>query len=232
MHSNAPHIYINQKEGGVIMTALSKEPMFLYPESRQFPFDGVCEQIVRALELRNWRVPGITVEFNVFGPSGAQYRMVRQITGDDFSFRLCFCRVQKNMGIYNYDAAVSQINIPKMEIDVDNDYSVPTFTKYVGEKWEKDKIVFFKSMKGWLSKIYYEPNMYLRYKVDSRIIGARSEMLIRADNDLGHKYSSEDKEPTEYKTDTVFQIFQLWLTDCVLAKILEYPVANEEIDIC
>jgi hypothetical protein len=30
------------------------EPTFLYPHSRQFPFDEVCEQIVRALEERNY----------------------------------------------------------------------------------------------------------------------------------------------------------------------------------
>jgi len=31
------------------------EMQFLYPISRQFPFDDTCEKIVRELEKRNWR---------------------------------------------------------------------------------------------------------------------------------------------------------------------------------
>ena len=36
---------------------------FLYPTSRMFPVDEVCEKIVRELEKRDWNVPDINVEF-------------------------------------------------------------------------------------------------------------------------------------------------------------------------
>ena len=56
------------------MSVLTTTPQFLYPYSRQFPFDEVAEKIVRAIEKRNWKVPGITVEFDIYGsgePNGA-----------------------------------------------------------------------------------------------------------------------------------------------------------------
>ena len=86
-------------------TATSMEPRFLYPQSRQFPFDEVCEQIVRALEERNWSVPGITVDFDVYGTGDEKYRLVRHIKGDDF--KLWFCRPQALMGRWNDTAAVT-----------------------------------------------------------------------------------------------------------------------------
>lgn len=215
------------------MTASSKEPMFLYPELRQFPFDETCEQIVRALESRNWDVPGIIVRFNTFGPMNARskYCMVKEIKSDDFSFNLYFCRFQKNVGEFTDTAAISRINIPKMELDIDNARSVPTFTKYIGETWENDKKIFVKSLKGELGRIDHEPGMYLRYIVDDNAAGAKPDILIRGDNDPSNKYPPEDEEPIEYRISTVFQIFQLWLMDYLLAKILEYPTTNEEIDI-
>jgi hypothetical protein len=62
----------------------STEPQFLYPKSRQYPFDEVCEQIVRALEERGWDVPGLTINFGVYGGEAEKYRLVRSIVGDDF----------------------------------------------------------------------------------------------------------------------------------------------------
>ena len=54
------------------MTLLTVKPQFLYPRSRQFPFDEIAENIVRALEKRNWNVPGIEVEFDTYGSGEAK----------------------------------------------------------------------------------------------------------------------------------------------------------------
>jgi hypothetical protein len=118
------------------------EPTFLYPHSRQFPFDEVCEQIVRALEERNWNVPGISVEFDVYGTGDEKYRMVRHIKGQNF--KLWFCRVQGNMGHYNDTAAVTRSSFPARS-STSTTTSGPTFRVYVGKNWPKDQERWFTS---------------------------------------------------------------------------------------
>ena len=135
-------------------------PTFLYPKSRQFPFDEVCEQIVRALEERNWRVPGIKVEFDTYGRGTRQYRLVRYIKGDDF--RLWFCRVQANMGDWNDTAAINEIVIPGKDLRVYEDESGPTLYVYVGRNWRRDREAFINHSKV-NSKLMGEPRTYLKY---------------------------------------------------------------------
>jgi hypothetical protein len=71
------------------------QPTFLYPFVTQFPFDEVCETIVRELEKRNWQVYGIKVEFDNYGSGEQRLRMVRYIEGKDF--KLYFSRKQRTM---------------------------------------------------------------------------------------------------------------------------------------
>lgn len=92
------------------------EPRFLYPQSRRYPFDEVCEQIVRALDERGWDVPGLSLKFDTYGSGAQKYRLLRSITGDDFKLR--FGRVQGNLGRWNDTAAISYIMIPGKEIHV------------------------------------------------------------------------------------------------------------------
>lgn len=233
-------------------TSADLEPRFLYPTSRQFPFDAVCEQIVRALEERKWDVPGITVEFDSYG-SGNKYRMVHRIIGDDF--KLWFCRPQGRLGQhYNDTAAVSEIIIPKRELHVYEDESGPTFYTYVGTDWEKDKPDF---MRGWKvnSKLDRKPRTYLKYSgacgcqytagasfdavgfLTASITGdteklramkhshrgRRSPLLVH-DNDLGRKYEPEGDEPMAYNTHEVFAEFTQWLQAELLERILAQPV--------
>ncbi len=61
------------------------KPAFLYPQSRQFPFDEVAEQIVRALEERNWRVPGIDVQFFEYKGGGERHQIASYVSGADFA---------------------------------------------------------------------------------------------------------------------------------------------------
>src|SRR5438067_2189390 len=98
-------------------TAFVSSP-FLYPTSRQFPFDGVCDLIVRALEERNWQVPGIKVKFG----DCAAYRMVSRI--ESAEFRLWFCRIQRRLNTnWNDIAGVTTLVIPQKELHVYEDES-------------------------------------------------------------------------------------------------------------
>ena len=83
------------------MSVLTTKPTFLYPHSRQFPFDEVAEKIVRALEKRNWNVPGISVDFYTYGSGEAKYKMVNHIIGSDF--KLSFCRSQGKLNARKND---------------------------------------------------------------------------------------------------------------------------------
>jgi len=217
-----------------MMTAT--EPTFLYPQSRQFPFDEVCEHIVRALEERNWNVPGITVDFHVYGSGAEQYRMVNYIKGDDF--KLWFCRVQGNMGRLNNTAAVTEMIIPKMELHVYDDESGPTFITYVGKNWARDKQDFMTVSKIH-SKLNHKPKKYLKYQGGCDCHGSdsfhthsrrRSPILVH-DNDLGREYEPSGKQPKSYRTNEVFTEFTQWLEENLLARILAQPIADEKVDI-
>lgn len=138
---------------------------FLYPKSRQFPFDEVCEQIVRALEERNWQVPGIEVEFDEYGTGDSKFRLLRNLRGENF--KLHFGRVQGRAGndsrhTWNDTAAVTDIVIPKKEIHVYDDESGPTFYLYVGKHWKRDRDQFIDGSKV-NSKLNGKPKMYLQY---------------------------------------------------------------------
>lgn len=205
-------------------------PTFLYPTSRQFPFDEVCEQIVRALEERNWDVPGIEVEFDIYGSGAEQFRLVRNLRGDDF--KLWFCRPQQRLGSWNDTAAVSKINIPKMEISVYEDESGPTFYNYVGNDWEQDKDRFMHSSKLH-SKLHGEQRWYLAYKggwTNEYLYRGRPP-LLKANSDLDRQYLPESDEPTSFVTKEVFAVFTQWLETNVLARILDQPAAATKLDV-
>ena len=128
------------------MSVLTFIPKFLYPHSRQFPFDEVAEKIVRAIERRNWKVPGITIEFDTYGSGEAKYQKVRYITGNNF--RLYFCRIQGRLDYsWNDTAALQSICIPKQILEVYSDESGPEYYLYVGDDWDTDKDWFMNSHK-------------------------------------------------------------------------------------
>ena len=201
------------------MSVLNVKPEFLYPISRQFPFDEVAEKIVRALERRNWSVPGINVEFDTYGSGEAKYKLVRRITGKDFKLR--FCRVQRTLPgrIWNDTAALSEIIIPKQEIHVYEDESGPTYYLYVGEDWEADKEWFMNSIKVH-SKLDGKPRRYLRYK--GTTYKQRTIDLV-ADDDLGREYAPEGDEPKRFKLNQKFGEFTAYLQEVVLNYIRLFP---------
>lgn len=221
---------------------------FLYPTSRQFPFDVICETIVRELEVRNWEVPGITVEFSEYGSGEQKFRHVQYIKGKDF--KLWFCRKQCTMtdGRYNDIAAVTEIVIPKKEIRVYEDESGPTFYLYVGDNWARDREKFMNGSKV-NSKLNGEPRMYLEYKGawsnPARYIypGQRPPLLVH-NNDLGREYDPKDRgkwnwltwrrepgDPTQFKTSEVMEEFTSYLEKEVLEKrILSQGIPTEKKD--
>lgn len=205
------------------MSVLTVKPQFLYPQSRQFPFDEVAEKIVRALEKRNWKVPKVIVRFDVYGSGEAKYKLVREIIGEDF--RLYFCRIQRTLpgNIWNDTAALHEIYIPKQNISVFDDESGPTYNLYVGQNWEEDKKWFMNSIKV-NSKLRGEPRRYLRYS--GKAYNKRARELV-ADNDLGREYSPEGDEPKSFKLKDKFEEFTSWLEENVLKYILSFPEESE-----
>jgi hypothetical protein len=204
---------------GALFAALNKanearrkpaDPKFLYPTSRQFPFDGITYQIVKALEERDFNFPGIKVELHSYGPSDS-YRLVKTIEGDDF--RLWFCRAQGRVDDdWNDTAAVNELNIPKKELHVYEDNSGPTFYLYVGKNWERDKESFIHGSKV-NSKLNHKPKSYLHYsgswqKTDGGIhYPGKIAPFLAHDNDLEREYDPQGNEPRYFETQKVFQEF-------------------------
>lgn len=210
----------------MIATITRTDPTFLYPQSRQFPFDEVCEQIVRALEERNWEVPGIDVVFDVYGTGADKYRLVRRITGPDFVLR--FGRPQGNLGRWNDTAAISEINIPQQELHVYDDESGPTYYVYCGKNWAAHRDAFENRIKV-NSKLRGGARIYLRYSGRGGRM-ERSSQLVH-DSDLGREWlPTKRRDKQSFRTADVFEHFTMWLQDNVLALIVSQPTAGEKVD--
>lgn len=209
---------------------------FLYPTSRQFPVDKVCEQIIRELEKRHWDVPGIDVEFKDYGNWAQKFGAVSRIKGHDF--KLWFCRIQRLIpgSHWNDTAGVSQIVIPGKELNLYQDESGPTFYLYVGNDYERDREKFMNGSKV-NSKLNGEPKVYLQYtgRCDCRATGGteklaqmnhthsghRSPFLVHT-NDLGREYDPQGDEPKLFPTNKVMAEFEQYLEGVVLKMIVSH----------
>lgn len=246
-----------------LLRLLPKSPVnkFLYPKSRQFPVDEICEQIVRELEKRNWQVPGIKVKFYDYGSGEQKLRMLSTIQGEEF--KLYFGRTQRGLtgGKWNDLAAVTEIVIPRKEINIFEDESGPTFYLYVGENWKKDGQQFINGTKV-NSKLNGEPRTYLKYTGgcdcqmtegasfeatglitamidgDSKRLSMMSHThrgwrspLLVHDNDLGREYSPKGKEPRFFRTEDILEEFKKYLSEVVFQRILSSPILKDAVDI-
>jgi hypothetical protein len=213
----------------------SNQVRFLYPSIQQFPFDAVCGQIVRELEKRNWRVPGMTVDFGTYGSGEQKFRYVQYIRGQEF--KLWFCRRQKWIegSCYNDIAAITEIVIPRKEIHVHDDESGPTFYLYVGDDWEKDREKFMNGPKV-NSKLNGRPRTYLQYtgawSNPAGYIhpGLRPPLLVHT-NDLGREYDPKRNEPRSFRTAEIMEQFRSYLEKVVLKAIMAEEAATEKIDL-
>ena len=201
---------------------------FLYPAKRQFPFDEVCEQIVRALEARAWKVPGFIVEFREYGSGAQKLRCVRKILSDQSAIdlghhdvRIAFGRPQGTLpgGHFNNCAAVHDIQLARRSLHVYEDESGPTYNVYVGDAWEHDRWTWWTRPNARLNK---EPRACVKYS-GWRAYGGRAGHLAW-DKD-GREYGPEGEEPETLDTATVMEEFRVYLQDVVLPAIEAHPVA-------
>lgn len=205
------------------MSVLEVRPKFLYPYKKQFPFDEVAEKIVKAMEKRNWKVPGITVEFDIFGSGKEKYKLVRCITGDDF--KLYFYRKQEKLSDNLYDTAgLSRICIPKQILEVyDEGEEWTNYYLYVGSNWYAEKDWFMNSIKV-DAKMYREARRYLKYEFHVNKYGNKKLIF---ENNFGREYSPRMNEPFFLNFERKLNEFKRWLKEFVLDYILSFLEVDE-----
>jgi hypothetical protein len=204
---------------------------FLYPKSRQFPHDEVCEQIVRALHMRNFRVPGLEIEFHDYGSGDQKLRYVNRIKSAQSAIDLghhdvviTFHRPQGQLpgGKFNDIAAVSDVQVPRRSLSVYQDESGPTYCVYVGDDWEKDRSGYWTRHNARLDGL---PRKCLRYSgMYPRYQGVRPARLGTVEDQ--REYEPVADEPQYYNTAEVMESFRIYLQDVVLAAIEGHPVAD------
>jgi hypothetical protein len=202
---------------------------FLYPKSRQFPFDEVCELLVRALGARGFAVPGLVVEQRDYGSGAQKLRYVSLIKSDQIAIDLGAHDVKIEFGRpqgllpgdrWNDIAAVNEVQIPKRSLRVYEDESGPTYNVYVGDDWERDRFTWWTRPNARLNK---DPRLCVRYSgAYPRYRGTRASQLV-AENDR-REYEPEGREPRTFNTAAVMEEFQIYLHDVVLSAIEAYPV--------
>lgn len=202
------------------MSVLNYVPLFLCPKAKKNQFDEVCVKIVKAIEKRNWKVPGLTIKFSVYGSGESKYCYIKNIYGDDF--KLDFCKVEDELEGYNDKSVLFQVTIPFQQMRVYGDESLPTYYLYVGKDWNKDKKEFIHNIKA-IAKLIGKPKTYLKY--EGKKCDGSNQLLVNT-NDLGREYSPEGNEHTEFVLDEKFKEFTDWLYKNVLEYILSFPEAE------
>lgn len=207
---------------------------FLYPGfQKRFAFDLACEQIVRELQKRNWKVPGVSVEFYDYGEEGRKFRMVSWIKSRNF--KLWFCRVQGSLNHgWNDIAGISHITIPERELRVySRPEEGPNLYRYIGDDYERDREEFMSHTKyrdedGRGLYLRYEGSCDCRKTAEGRWIlhthnGCRPPFLLHT-SDRGQEYDLRGDEPEFFQTETVMKEFKEYLENVVLPEIARYPI--------
>lgn len=207
---------------------------FLYPKSRQYPFDEVGEQIVRALEARAWKVPGFVIEFHDYGSGAQKLRYLSSIQSDQSAIdlghhdvRIEFGRIQGLLpgGRWNDTAAVQEVRLPRRALRVYEDESGPTFNVYVGDSWERDRSTWWSRPNARLNN---EPRVCVKYSGRHAYRGRSG--TLEWDQD-GREYGPEGEEPRSFRTHEVMEEVRAHLHDVVLPVIEEYPVVAPQVDV-
>ncbi len=234
--ARTPHpIRYDRPERTEAMTTMTTEPTFLYPTSRQYPFDKACEQIVRELEKRDWRVPGMTVEFFENGHGDEKYRYLSKVSGDDFVLR--FGRRQGRFGQHWSDsAAINDILIPKWDVSVYEDWSM-SVTAYDGDDWQADKERFMATSKY----VRYDEKPPLRRKYENACDcsgtlewhwheGPPSLVASKDHPVLGRNIDLAVGGPYVCRLQDLFGHIARWLEDNVLSRVLAEPATTARTD--
>lgn len=202
---------------------------FLYPKSRQFPFDATCEQIVRALQARNWKVPGFTVEFRDYGSGAQKLRCVDSIRSDqpaidlahhDVTINFGRCQARLPGGRWSDCAAANEIQLAKQILRVYPDESGPSYCIYVGADWEHDRATCWSRPN---TRLHGEPRMCIKYSGRSQWLGMRAPILTWDED--GREYGPQGDDPRSFDTARVMEKFRDYLRDIVLTVIEAHPVA-------
>jgi hypothetical protein len=206
-------------------------PQFLYPTKRQFPFDEVCERIVRALAARAFAVPGFVVEHHDYGSGAQKLRHVSTIKSDQSAIdlghhdvKIRFGRPQGTLagGRWNDCAAVSEVQLPKRSLTVYEDESGPTYEIYVGDDWEHDRSTWWTRPNARLNN---NPRLCVRYKgAYPRYHGVRP-LMLEAEKDH-REYEPMGAEPRTLATATVMEEARAYLQDVILPAIEAYPTVE------
>lgn len=191
------------------MSLVSIQPKFVYPSSRQFPFDALGSRIINELELRYWKVPGLTITVDIYGTGKEKFQKISDIEGKDFLLH------------FDYEG-LRHIIIPYIDLSVYSDESGPSLRYYVGHNMEKDSQWWKHGLKV-NSKLHGDPKKYLRYE-GYGYKNKRSEYLNHT-TDLDREYDRELSEPDRLKVDDIFEEINDYL-QTILDYILQYPELN------
>ena len=197
------------------------EAKFLYPTSRQFPFDEAAETIVRELAKRNWNIPGMKVTITKHGSGEDKYEYVESVEGEDFRLEFGINRCSGK------HVDISEICIPQKELHVYNDESGPIYWHYIGNNWEVDKKEWFIRDRKELAKMRGLPRFYLKYSGDHSNCGVHGRpTMLTPEDDINREYLPERDEPTEFVLSEVFDEMKKWLEDVVLPRIRAVSTAQ------
>jgi hypothetical protein len=209
---------------------------FLYPKSRQFPFDEVCEQIVRALHARNFQVPGFTVVFRDYGSGAQKLRYVSEVKSSQLAIDLghhdVVIRFGRPQGLlpgekFNDVAAVDSVQLAKRALHVYPDESGPTYDVYVGSDWEHDRSTWWSRLNARLDK---EPRLCVRYSGRNSYRNTRAAILEFVED--RREYGPQDGEQWTFRTSEVMEEFRVYLQGVVLPGIEAHPIAATVDDVC
>lgn len=194
--------------------------------------DVITNKIWALLKERNWNVPGITVEFDLYGDNQEEYQKVWSIEGDDFLLR--FGRIIGSLGQrFNNTAGCTSIVIPNIELRYYNDFS-GGLNYYIGGDWNTDR-ERFKHCSKINSKLSGDDKWYLKYslsesKVRNYTYQGHLASYFVANNDLGREYDPEGDEPQFFVVKEMYQRIATWLEKNVVSLIESVPKADEYID--
>jgi hypothetical protein len=196
-----------------------------------FPWDQLSRDIVCLCEQRNWSVPGLIITRDTYGSGNRKVHQVREIKHDDWN--LYFCGVTGRIGKkYNNCSGLSSVTIPGHHMDVYEDWSGPSYYRYVGKNYETDKHEFMNGIRC-NSRLKNKPKTYLKYTgADGKITpyggtyrddSKRMPKYLMHDNDMQREYSLEGDEPTQFGTHEIFNMFCEYLRETIIPHIQQYP---------
>ena len=202
------------------MTLFDYVPTFLFPTSRQFAFDEAVEKLVRALERRNWQVPGVEVIFDTYGSGYEKYTYVRTLRAKEWKIYFGRRQGRLNERLYNI-AAAKELCFKKEYLDVFCDGSGSDLYIYVGDDWEADREGFMNDYK-FNSKLHGKKRTYLTYR---KRYGNNDGFMVH-DNDLGREYDPIGDEPRLFVKQKKFEEFAERI-EKTISEITKIPEAKD-----